>query len=48
MFQVPLSASGYKDLINPHMDAVFLDKETPQQALQQAQKDVQSLMNKNK
>ncbi|WP_246369698.1 ABC transporter substrate-binding protein [Saccharibacillus deserti] len=48
VFQVPLSASGYKDLINPHMDAVFLDKETPQQALQQAQKDVQSLMNKNK
>jgi len=48
VFQVPLSASGYKDLINPHMDAVFLGKETPEQALQGAEKDVQSLMKKSK
>ncbi|WP_256972790.1 ABC transporter substrate-binding protein [Saccharibacillus sp. O23] len=48
VFQVPLSASGYKDLINPHTDAVFLGKETPEQALQGAEKDVQALMAKSK
>ncbi|MCQ4087272.1 ABC transporter substrate-binding protein [Saccharibacillus sp. JS10] len=48
VFQVPLSASGYKDLINPHMDAVFLGQETPEQALAAAEKDVQALIEKNK
>ncbi len=47
LFPIPLSAPDYKNLINPHMDAVLLGKETPEQALAAAQQDIQNLMAQN-
>jgi multiple sugar transport system substrate-binding protein len=45
---VPLHAAEYWNLKNPQIDAVFLGQKSPEDALAQAQKDVEDLVARNK
>ncbi|OIL37129.1 ABC transporter substrate-binding protein [Oenococcus oeni] len=44
----PLSAPGYNSLVNQEIDQIFLGKQTPRAALNQAQRLVQNLVKQNK
>ncbi|WP_033542204.1 ABC transporter substrate-binding protein [Planococcus sp. CAU13] len=44
----PVAAPGYYNLINPQVDQFFLGSMTAEEALEQAQKDVENLIEKNK
>ncbi|HZG87090.1 ABC transporter substrate-binding protein [Paenibacillus sp.] len=45
---VPLEAPEYWNLKNPQMDAALLGQKTPEEALAQAQKEVEELIQRNK
>ncbi|RAZ69227.1 ABC transporter substrate-binding protein [Planococcus maitriensis] len=44
---VPVSAPDFMGSVNPKIDEVFLGSKTPKQALEEAQADVESLVEKN-
>lgn len=48
MTPVPLELAGYNDLINPQLDAAMLGKISPQEALDNAQRDVEELIRRAK
>jgi multiple sugar transport system substrate-binding protein len=48
MFPVPAFAPDYRSLLNPQADAALLGDVTPEDALKQAQADVEALIKQNK
>jgi multiple sugar transport system substrate-binding protein len=48
MFPVPAFAPDYRSLVNPQADAALLGDTSPENALKQAQADVESLIKQNK
>ncbi|MCF2946089.1 hypothetical protein [Paenibacillus tarimensis] len=48
MFPIPAFAPDYRSLLNPQADAALLGDKTPEEALQQAQEDVEALVARNK